>query len=369
MRFMLYLPALFLAAVLAIPTPQTRDDDKPDEVVVLASCDNGKTGAEFEIKDRIFYYSDDYERRKGGGSQDTVLQDQIHDPTPHDGVVSPIYWEAGTVDDPISATFPNDTRQFKVWGLPAGGAAYEVDSAVSGAATFDGVPFKCYKGDTSTTVFTNDGFICRAAFTCTRIERWIRKTNLTLDDAVVEVGQGSCKNGAATVINAKDAFGIIRDLAAHSGATAFDIGSGCSILFPQYLLASEGTATAEAIADIFVDQIGARVEAKRRVDVFSCPNGPALPGSMPKWIDANQDVLVYPRGGQFRIFSALQSNQEGWSLQAAVDFKVQCKCKDDTFGFLRELAAGLRGFGGWINAAYGTVAAAINIAEMELGAC
>ncbi|KAF2474478.1 uncharacterized protein BDR25DRAFT_383791 [Lindgomyces ingoldianus] len=358
-----------LSTALAAPTTLSPRGDHPDEVVVLASCDNGKSGVQLEVKDRLHYFSDDYARRKGGASQDTVLQ--IHDPATHDGFTYHVSWDAGTIADPVSATFPDDGRIFKVWGLPSTGESSKADEPVEGTATLGGASFKCYKGDSSQTWSTGDGFTCAAAFTCTRLERWIRKTNVNFDDKTVLVGEPECHVEKSTAINAKDAFGKLKDAVSKSWdtETGFDIGAGCKMYFPVVTVPPASNnyddTTPQQIVDIFVDHIGAEVEKNRTSKGRNC-NRPGYMGQDTTY-HIEEEQLEYPRGGQFEIFVAQQSNPQ-WVTQTRVDFRVACACHDNHV-FLSALANGLGLFGGWISPAFGTASASINIMSLALGQC
>ncbi|KAF2467803.1 uncharacterized protein BDR25DRAFT_374034 [Lindgomyces ingoldianus] len=360
---------------LAAPAPLESGADYPDEVVLLTACDNGKTGIELKIQDRMFYYQDDYARRRGEKYQDKVLQTQIHDPSRHDGFNYHIDWDAGkSQDDAISARFPNSNHQFKVWGLPADGAkGTKANLPVAGNAQLDGAPFKCYKE--SSFGKDTDGFKCRLIFSCTRIQREVRFTNITLDDEPVIVSNSKCpssggvKNASPKPINAKDAFANLREAVKNRLTTKeYDIGgSNCKIIFPTLKIprASPGynDTTPEQIADILIKEIGAKVEAKRTKGNKVCPGG-RFDKHQLSW-----EQVLYPRAGRFEIQIAAQTNQQ-WHEQTTVEFRVRCPCSDNS-GALSWLQGilGVASFTPYIGQVFGIASAGVTIASLATGAC
>lgn len=366
-------PATFIAlltftSALAAPTNNLiRAEDHLDEVVVLASCSKG-SGTSFKRGDRMVYYSNDYARRKNGESQDSILQKEIHDPAPHDGMTYSVSWHAGTVDDPVSGKFPKEGRVFKVWDLPSSVSA-QFDEAVSGSASLGGAPFKCYRGEDKSSGVTLDGYNCSPQFTCTRLERWIRQTRIAFDDTTTVVGEATCDVKKTEVMKAQDAFAKLNEAVKSTWdtTTGFDIGAGCKMFFPTIQVPPSShnydNTTPRQIVDILVNNIGSAIEKNRTVVERNCN----IPGYMGqgKNYHITQDQLTYPRG---EIFAAQQSNPQ-WITQTRVDFRVQCTCRTDRSDFLAYLSNGLGLFGGWISPAFGTAAAAINIANLGLGKC
>ncbi|ORX97754.1 hypothetical protein BCR34DRAFT_577755 [Clohesyomyces aquaticus] len=323
-----------LAAALAIPNPIIpRQQNYPDEVVVLANCDNGESGATMETKDRMVYYQDDYDRRSGAPSQASTSD--IHDPATHDGFIYHVGWTAGTEADPVSAAL--DDRKFKVWGL---GSEAEDDAPVSGTATFDGAQFKCYSGSMQQKTWnTDDGFQCTVAYTCTRADRWIRHTSVELDTHLAQVGskEADCSHHTSAPLNAKDVFQKFQDLATHSwdASNGIDIGGGCEMVFPKLEIPStsgfhgyDSSTTPAKIAQLFADTVGAKVEEGRTTAERNCP----LPGynGQPNYYHVNQEGLEYPHGGKFEIGTAQQSDPESLQSQVSVEFRIECSCEDDT---------------------------------------
>ncbi|KAH8710145.1 hypothetical protein GQ44DRAFT_776726 [Phaeosphaeriaceae sp. PMI808] len=362
---------LAVTSAFAAPTNNViREDDHPDEVVVLASCSKG-SGTTFKVEDRMVYFSNDYARRKNGESQDTILQNAIHDPAPHDGMVYRVSWHAGTVDNPVSGKFPKDGRVFKVWDLPSSVSA-RFDEAVSGSASLGGAPFKCYRGDDKSSGVTLNGYDCSPKFTCTRLERWIRQTHFVFDDATTIVGEAKCDVKKSEVMKAQDAFAKLKEAVKSTWdtTTGFDIGAGCKMFFPTIQVPPSShnydNTTPQQIVDILVNNVGAAIEKNRTVTQRNCN----IPGYMGQGTNYHitQDQLTYPRGGKFEIFAAQQSNPQ-WITQTRVDFRVQCACRKDRYQFLAYLSNGLGVFGGWISPVFGTVAASINIANLGLGQC
>ncbi|KAF2004247.1 hypothetical protein P154DRAFT_407691, partial [Amniculicola lignicola CBS 123094] len=351
-----------------------RRDDFPDEVVVLADCDNGKTGTEFKIEDRMHYYTDDYARRSGReGSSDTVGQGKIHDPGMHDGTTYHVSWEAGTVADPVSATFPDEGRKFKVWGLPSAFTKGAVaDEPVEGTADFDGAQFKCYRGDPALK-WRAGIYNCRAAFTCTSVQREIHKTEVLFDENVQQVGEAKCHDSLPAPPDAKEAFKKLKEAVKTKWDTSkgHDIGGDCFIYYTRIDVPPSSprydAGTPEKIADIFIDYVGAAIEKNRTIVERNCPI--PNPYGAPAYTHVKAESLSFPRAGSFEIFVAAQANPQ-WKSQTRVDFQVKCKsaCNDgkQALGFL---ANGLALFGGWISPVFGTITAAINIVNFGLEAC
>jgi hypothetical protein len=359
-----FLHILSLVSILPslLASPLIARTDYPDEVVVLAECDNGKSSGDFATKDRIHYFTDDYNRRNGGASSDTVSK--IHDPTQHDGFVYHVTWTAGTQSDPVWATFPDDGRTFKVWGLSDGSAP---DMPVSGTADFGGAEFKCYQGGQGTWG-THDGFTCSAAFTCTRADRYIRATSVTFDNKIAQVGRAKadCNNPTSAPYNAKDVFGQLKDMASHSwdANNGIDIGGNCKMVFPSLLVPSSSSlpgydsTTPEKIAQVFVDAVGTEIEKSRTSDDISC----YIPGSQfggGSYYQVYQEGLVYPHGGKFEIQMAKQSDPKSLQIQTRVEFRIDCSCKSDN-GLIVVLQSSL-GLVGWVNPAFGVTAATLGL--------
>lgn len=349
-----------LIATLANPLPKRTDH--PDEAIVLASCDNTLSGPAFKTKDRLHYHTNDYTRRNGGGSQDTTTT--IHDPAQHDGFNYHISWTSGTQSDPISATFPDDGRTFKVWGLTDGSQA---DMPVSGTADFGGAAFKCYKGAGGSWK-TGDGFVCRAAFTCTRADRYIRATSVTFDDKIAQVGRAEARCGDTTSppLNARDVFAQLKGMATHSwdADNGIDIGGNCKMVFPTLLVPSSSSlpgydaSTPERIAQVFVDAVGAEIEKRRTREERNCwiPGGPQGGGSNYHIV---QEGVRYPHGGKFEIQMAKQSDPMSLQIQTRVEFRIDCSCQSDN-GLIAVLQSSL-GLVGWVSPAFGIAGASLGL--------
>lgn len=355
-----------LSGVLAIPTTLNKRADYPDEVVVLASCDNGKSGTAFEAKDRMHYFTDDYARRNGGASQDTVTQ--IHDPAPHDGFTYHVDWTSGTLADPVSATFPDDGREFKVWGLTSDG---DPEAAVSGKATLADVDFKCYKPRADNKPWNvDDGYQCVEKFVCTREDRWVRHTSFRLDDKIAQVGskKAECSGSTPAPLNAADVFGKFKDIAARSwdANLGIDIGGGCKMVFPIVNVPDASgwpgydANTPDKIAKVFVEHVAAKIEETRTHDERNCN----LPGSQfggGSNYHVVQESVEYPHGGSFQIQTAKQSDPKSLQVQMQVDFRIDCSCKSDT-GLIGTVRDSL-GLFGWINPAFGVTAATLGLID------
>lgn len=354
-----------LASSIASPLPITRRTDYPDEVVVLAECDNGQFGTALKIRDRLHYYSNDYDRRTGAsGSQDTAMT--ITDPGQHDGFAYHVSWTSGTPSSPVSATFPDDGRTFKVWGLSSSGG--EPDMPVTGTANFGGAEFKCYLGIPSTTWKTGDGMTCHAAYTCTRADRYIRATSVTFDDKIAQVGRSSasCADTTSPPLNAKDVFGQLSEMAAHSwdANNGIDIGGNCKMVFPTLQIPSPGTlpgydsTTPEQIAKIFVDAVGAEIEKQRTKEERNCwiPGGPNGGGSTYHIV---QEGVKYPHGGKFEIQMARQADPKSLQVQTKVEFRIDCSCESDN-GLIAILQSSL-GLVGWVSPAFGVTGASLGL--------
>lgn len=63
--------SVLLILPLLLASPFVTRTDYPDEVVVLAECNNGLSSGDFATKDRLHYFTDDYDRRNGGGAAPT----------------------------------------------------------------------------------------------------------------------------------------------------------------------------------------------------------------------------------------------------------------------------------------------------------
>lgn len=331
---------------------------------MLASCTNGRSGGDLVLKDRLHYYKNDYDRRNGGISDDTVTN--IYDPSYHDGFTYHVAWTAANQSDPIQATFPHDRRTFKVWGLSDGSAP---DAPVSGAADFGGAEFKCYQGDQTKKWTTKDGFTCRAAFTCTRADRYIRATSVTFDKKAAQVGRAKsdCSHSTSPPDKATDVFAKLKDMASHSwdADKGIDIGGNCRMVFPSLLVPSSSSlpglydsSTPEKIAQVFVDAIGAEIEKKRTRDERNC----WIPGSQlggGSYYHVVQEGLVYPHGGKFEIQMAKQSDPKSLQIQTQVEFRIDCSCESDN-GLMGVLQSSL-GLVGWISPAFGVTAATVGL--------
>ncbi|OAF98589.1 uncharacterized protein CC84DRAFT_1200484 [Paraphaeosphaeria sporulosa] len=355
-----------LSGVIAVPTSLSKRADNPDEAVVLAECDNGKSGTEFATQDRMHYFSDDYARRNDGASQDTVTT--IHDPARHDGFSGQYHigWTSGTEENPVSATFPEDGRQFKAWGLTSDG---EPEAPISGTATFGGAEFKCYKpGSDNKPWTTQDGYSCAAAYVCTRADRWIRHTSVKFDDKIAQVGskEASCSGSTPAPLDAKEVFSKFKDIADKSwnAESGIDIGGGCKMVFPTVNVPSaEGmpgydTNTPQKMADIFVEHVGAKIEETRTHNERNCFLGGSQFGGG-SYDHVIQEGVEYPHGGRFEITTAKQSDPKSLQVQMQVDFRVDCSCESDS-GLLNTIRNSL-GLVGWIHPAFGVVGAAIGL--------
>jgi hypothetical protein len=362
---------LLATSVFAAPANKViRQNDNPDEVVMLAQCSKGE-GTQMKTNDRILYWADDYARRKGVGSQDAIGQSAIKNPGRHDGMVYHVTWSAGTVENPVSGTFPEDGREFKVWGLPSDSST-KADEPVVGSATLGGAPFKCYQGEGNLPSTFQDGFSCGSVFTCTRLERWIRKTEILLDDKLTVVRSGYCVAKLDPIIRAQDAFGKLAEAlkTPWDTATGYDIGGGCKIRFPVIemppLSPNYIDTTPQAIVDVLKNQFGDAVEKNRTLFQPNCSpplySGDGFPD---EW---RVQQLNYPRGGNFEISVAQQSNPS-WVTQTRVDFRVDCECQTDYSGFLPKIAAGINTFGGFINPVFGSVTSVLSLVHMGLEKC
>ncbi|KAH3981829.1 hypothetical protein HBI70_152740 [Parastagonospora nodorum] len=347
-----------------------RENDNPDEVVMIASCSKG-SGGDMRTNDRIISWADDYARRNGKASQDTILQSAIKDPGRHDGMVYHVSWHAGTVENPVSGTFPQDGREFKVWGLPSDNSA-KTDEPVAGSATLGGAPFKCYKGEGNLATTFQDGATCGSVFTCTRLERWIRKTEFLVDEQVTSGKWSStCTND---IINAQDAFGKLGEAmkTPWETTTRFDIGGGCYIRFPVIDIPDPSPnfldKTPQAIVDVMKNQFGGAIEKNRTMGVSYC----ALLDKDDKENNPNERRLqaaTYPRGGSLQISVAQQSNP-AWVTQTRVDFRVDCgTCKDDDRGLIPYISGSINTFGGFINPIFGATSAVMSLVDLGLGKC
>lgn len=355
----LFLLLLGISSTVVTSTPlEARQAANYDEVFVLASCDNEKTGSDLKIADRIHYYVDDYNRLKGVRPTETMLMDAINFSGKRDGHIP---WNAGVDENnPVSSKL-KDGREVKVWGLPATDAKVDEGVAVLGSGRFSGKELQCYKGVTSKYFWKQDGFKCREAFTCTHSNRFIRRTIIDIDTNVVSVGTADCSS-EKPIKNAKEAFSFLKTI---RKPDATDIGDGCKLSFVTVKVPEQAPnyddTTPEQIANIFINHVGANVEANRTRIHRRC----RIPGYMgaDTYRDRYQDTLTYPRYGSFRIEAGQQANPM-WTEQTRVDFEVTCKCAGTDPQLMNLISGGLSAFG-WVGQAFGTVAAAINIKDME----
>lgn len=242
---------------------------------------------------------------------------------------------------------------------------------MAGSATLGRAPFKYYKGEGNLARAFEDGATCGSVFTGIRLERWLRETEILIDERVIEVKTAPCRTKPNDIINAQDAFSKLAEAmkTPWETKTAFDIDGDCYIRFPMINIPDPSPnfldKIPQAIVDVMKNQFDSAIEENRTIGLTNCvllekddkkdtPN---------EW---RQQALTYPRGGTLQISVAQQSNS-AWVTQTRVDFQVDCPCKDDDRGLPPYISTSINTFGGFISPIFATTASVIQLVDLGLG--
>ncbi|KAH6678563.1 hypothetical protein B0J14DRAFT_688614 [Halenospora varia] len=198
---------LLLAAtplVLANPIVQQRDEDRPNEAVFLVHCDvyqKGQDQSPNGRRDKLWYYKDYKDSQNNGVQTDEDFASNSGDKSKH------VEWASGTMDNPIKGIV--DKRNSR-----CGAEMRCYDNAKSS-----------WKQDFGAKMYQ----ICSAKYYCTRKERKIRRTQVTIYSTIETVQitghQYSDMNDIKVQADVREAYASLKQ---HMKANAAD-GAGYKI--------------------------------------------------------------------------------------------------------------------------------------------
>ncbi|KAL1799308.1 hypothetical protein ACET3X_003345 [Alternaria dauci] len=196
-----FLLSVRLVASFAIKTPplleardtlETRATDPRDEVVYLADCKKykDKESDQQDILEHLslalYHDTYDYTVKNASFSWQDVATASYPEGQRIDSMGGAfVEWTAGKQDDRIEANFAKLERRFWVHGLSADGDSM---TKATGVASLGDHDMRCYKTAALANFPRNKWYYrCKAEYACTRQQRQIRRTLVSINEETVEV--------------------------------------------------------------------------------------------------------------------------------------------------------------------------------------